>query len=124
MGQETHKSNFQTKPSGKGKYVFSFLDGDHAIEAQCSYWSGLETVYFNDREISRKRSFSVSTTHWFRHEGHEYEMVISMKAMLAGEVECWLLKEGALIGRQVRGLESLFDDTDRACGTPAAGQTI
>ena len=87
------------KPSFKKGYTFSFTDGDRIIEARCSAMSGMEVIFVNDEEVSRDRSLSLSTTHRFQSGGDDYEMVLNVTSMMAGQVQCWLLRDGELIGR-------------------------
>ena len=84
----------------KNGFTFIFKDGDDEIRLLASANTGLETVFFNDEEISKVRSLKFSSRHIFEKNGHDYEMIIITTHVLRGGMDVLLLKDKELIGRE------------------------
>ena len=84
----------------KNGFTFIFKDGDDEIKLHASANTGMETVFFNDEEISIMRSLKFSSRHIFEKNGHNYEMIIITTHLLRGGLDVLLLKDKQLIGRE------------------------
>ena len=79
---------------------FEFKDGDNIIKFKGSANFGMETIYFNGEQVSKNRHLGFSSRHLFEDTGHEYEVDILTQNLLKGRIECSVLKDKCLIGRQ------------------------
>ena len=84
----------------KNGFTFIFKDGEDEIRLLASANTGMETVFFNDEEISKMRSLKFSSRHIFEKNGHDYEMIIITTHLLRGGLDVLLLKDKILIGRE------------------------
>ena len=77
-----------------------FVDGDNVIKFHGSAFSGMETVFFNDEEVSKSRHLTFSSRHLFTNKEHSYELDVLTKSMRSGVIELSLMKDSILISRK------------------------
>ena len=83
-----------SKMTLKDGYEFYFFDAGYEIFAHGSSWSGKETVFLNDKEVSSIRNFGRRSVHHFNIEQDQYELEFNMVKMMRGELHCTLIKNG------------------------------
>ena len=80
----------------RGVECFFDID-DSTIRVWASVWTGREVVELNNKVVSSKYSFRLSTPHVFEHNGHEYRVVFSIAKVMSGLIEVSLYRDGTLI---------------------------
>lgn len=80
----------------KGVECFFDVD-DVTIRVWGSVWTGREVVEVDDRVVSSKYSFRMSTPHEFEHGGHHYRVIFRIASAFSGLVEIELYRDGVLI---------------------------
>ena len=94
-----------SEPSFKNGYNFFFKDGSDVIRAYGSEKSGKEIIYINGKVKSESRNLrSLLSRHVVMHDDHEYEISFITVGIMRGEIECSVLKDGFLIGRETKAL--------------------
>lgn len=92
-----------------GRGVRSYFDVDDiTISLWGSAWSGREVVRVDDRIVSDRRSYRMSTPHRFDHGGHQYEVVFSIESVLRGRYRAELHRDGVLVDSDSAGYP-MFD---------------
>ncbi|PHZ85726.1 hypothetical protein [Paremcibacter congregatus] len=87
-------------------YLYNFTDGNDIITMKASAWTGTESIFFNDELISKKKKYGFSSRYKFARNDHNYEVNINVTSPFAGRVECLVLKDDHVIGREEKGLYS------------------
>lgn len=91
-----------------GRGVRSYFDVDDiTISLWGSAWSGREVVRVDDRIVSDRRSFRMSTPHRFEHGGHRYEVDFSIESVLRGRYRVELYRDGVRVDSDSAGLAML-----------------
>ncbi len=91
------------EPSFKNGYNFFFKDGSDVIRAYGSGKSGKEIIYINGKIKSETRNLrDLLSRHVVMHNDHEYEISFIAVGVMRGEIECSVLKDGSLIGRETK----------------------
>lgn len=91
-----------------GRGVRSYFDVDDiTISLWGSAWSGREVVRVDDRIVSDRRSFRMSTPHRFEYGGHRYELVLSIESVLRGVYRVELYRDGVLVDSDNAGYPML-----------------
>ncbi len=99
---EAEQLNF-SEPSFEDGFNFFFKDGSDIIRASCSVWIRKETIDINGEMKSKTQEFgNMATRHSIVHGGHEYEVNFYQVGKMLGGLECFVLKDGYLIGREVK----------------------
>jgi hypothetical protein len=78
-------------------FWFIFRDGDREIAAHGSALSGRERIFVNGQLVSEKRSLSMTSRHQFSWEENMYEIMFHIPRILAGRMECSLMKDGIFV---------------------------
>lgn len=108
LSSSKHKqSAAMSSPNFIDGYWFYFNDGDTDIAVHGSAWSGKETVYVNDNPVSSKRELlKTQSNHQFVHNGHQYQVRYHITSLMRGDLECKVLKDGALLASQSKAFLS------------------
>ncbi|MCF6345208.1 MAG: hypothetical protein L3J00_01920 [Thiomicrorhabdus sp.] len=75
---------------------FMFHENDIKITVKSSVISGLESVYVNDKLMSKKRTFKRNSRHIFHISGIEYQVLFKTE-ILKGQIKCTFFKNGQMI---------------------------
>ncbi|NVJ71404.1 MAG: hypothetical protein HWE08_13665 [Alphaproteobacteria bacterium] len=83
-------------------YWYYFQDGDNEIAVHGSAVNGKERVYFNDELLIDTRGFGFNAQHFFERDGHKYEALLVAHSVLRGAMECILIRDGQIVGRETK----------------------
>lgn len=86
----------QVNPTLLGGFCFIFNENDTKITVKASAISGLESIYVNDKFMSKKRAFTKSSRHTFHLDDIEYQILFETE-VLKGQVTCTFFKNGKII---------------------------
>lgn len=82
-------------------FWFYFDHEGNDISVHGSAWSGKETVYFNNREVSSSRNLtSLSGIHHFTENKNDYRVEVKVTSLIKGTVETTLFCNDQQIGSE------------------------
>lgn len=96
----------------RGIHCFFDVD-DITISFWGSAWSGREIVRVDDRVVSDKRSFRLSTPHRFEHKGVQYELRFGVASIVRSQYHIELYRNGELLDSDTASHFKTVPGTDK-----------
>jgi hypothetical protein len=97
---DTGNDNMSQITLRKGFWFYFDHEGND-ISVHGSAWSGKETIYFNNKEVSSSRNLtSFSGTHQFTENQNNYRVEVKVTSLIKGTVETTLFCNDQQIGKE------------------------
>ncbi|WP_299074895.1 hypothetical protein [uncultured Paraglaciecola sp.] len=109
----SHTANIENNASLATGYNFEFSHDGKIIRAVGSALSGKEQVFCNDQLVASKRSLGIKSRLPFELDNNQYEVEFKATNFFTGEIQCSLLKGGALIESQKQTIDKKYQVTGK-----------